>query len=146
MKINSMNNISFKAVIINRKNQSKLQKDTINSVLKNNFFTNKLIDSLENKDTDIVVTANKDGKTVDLYLLTNTDIYGLSYIPYKSNGEKYATKIVPKPENKNNKRNIYMQTALFLNHAKKLNLSDKYNSVKIEELYDEAFNDQSLYG
>ena len=143
MRVNSINNQSFKALIVNRENETHVQRITINRILSNDILTRKLINNLENESsTDIVVSANPDGKTVKLSLSTTTDFLGLNYTPYKANGEKYETTITPTiKNNKINYRNIFMQTALFLKHAEKLDLTTPKNIEEAEKIIDRAFRE-----
>ena len=141
MKINAINNQSFGALIVNGENQTTLQKNTIKNVLRNKFLTKELLNNLdENYSTDIVVTANPDGQTVKLSLLTTTDFCGVKYIPYDKNGKKFETIIKPKTENsKLNKRNIFIQTAVFLRHALKLDLSSEKNIEEVDKIIYDIF-------
>ena len=145
MKISPVKSPSFGEYIINNNNQTAIQKKVINCISRNEALTNDLVDKLEVNDTDIVVTANPDGKTVNLSLLTTIDFLGQSYTPYRSNGKKYETTITPTIQNKKlNQRNIFMQTALFLKHAEKLDLSTPENTEEVEKITDKAFKEQGL--
>ena len=143
MKINSINNQSFKALIVNRDNQTAVQKKIIDNVLSNKFLTEELINNLENEySTDIVVSANPDEKTVDLSLMTTTDFLGFCYTPYDNYGRKFKTNIKPEGNDKKlSKRNIFIQTALFLKHAENLDLSFQKNIDEVDKLTDKVFRE-----
>ena len=77
MKINlASQNCSFKALMIENKPTTDNQRITIKTI--KNFFLNEksYIDMLEDKYTDIYLSANKDKRSVDIKFLTAA---GLSY-------------------------------------------------------------------
>ena len=138
MKIHSINNQAFGTLIINNEEQTPVQKAVIKRVLKNKFLTNKLLNKLEDEYlTDVVVSANPDGRTVDLSLLTTSVFSGFKYIPYDKNGRKYMTTIKPKVDGINvNIRDIFIQSALFFKHILNFDLSSEKNSEEEDKLFE----------
>ena len=95
MKINSVqNNCSFKALMLERKPITRNQKILIKNIASSILDKDCYINLLENKNTDIYISANSDGKTVDLKLLTAA---GLTYnfIPKDDKGELKVNIHVP---------------------------------------------------
>ena len=70
--------------------------------------------------------------TVD-EIIALCDKFDIKYVPYDTYGRKFLTTISTK-DNSINKRNIFIQTALFLKHAAALDLSLEKNMEESDKI------------
>ena len=121
MKIQSKSNCSFNALMLEMKPMSKEQKAIIKHVRNTVLDYKAAVNVLEQVYSDIYISPNSDGKSVDLKLLRAAGLT-YNYIPTDNNGKKLKINIhVPNqtfnmPERlKNNIRirtNKFMQNCL----------------------------------
>ena len=133
MKINPTNNLSFKALVVDNENQTKTQKKIINAVLKNSYLTNELINNLEEMDTDIIITANTDGRSVDLKLETDAFL-GIKYIPFDEKGKPLKKTLAA--ETAQNNYNMFLASSVFFKRAQNLDLSTDKNTEAVSKIFD----------
>lgn len=151
MKINHVsNNCSFKALMLEKKSYTDNQKKIIdgikNTVLKNPYYVNLL----EHKYTDIYISPNDDGQSVDLKLLSAAGLT-YNYVPSDSKGPLKVNLHVPKQCFRDTyeamlklQNNIDIRTRKFINRGIDCLLSRRTipeNQRKLQELENQSTSD-----
>ena len=129
-------NPSFNGILISKGYKSPKQIEIIENITERILehpCESTLVADLEKKNTDIFISANSDGVTADLKLLSHAGLY-YNFIPYSKKGERIAYKIgsllhdkteSKKEVNRNNARvNSFIQQAASLNLETDTNQSE----------------------
>lgn len=135
MRINSVsnNNLSFKALMLEKKKSTQEQKKIIKSAIKAVLDDSYYVTLIEHGYSDIYISPNKDKKSVDLKLLSAAGL-NYNFIPRDEKGEVKVNLHVPDSSFRqgNEKRlenNIKERTLRFM----KRSVSCVLNSVNSNE-------------
>ena len=151
MRINSVsnNNLSFKALMLEKKKatpeQKRIIKSVVNAVLEDSYY----VTLIESRYSDVYISPNKDKKSVDLKLLTAAGL-NYNFTPKDENGEVKVNLHVPESSFKKGNevrfdRNIQERTRRFLKRSVDCIL-DTINSKENDDMrYDlEAISSSDL--
>ena len=84
-------------------------------------------------DTDIIITANPDGRSVDLKLETDAFL-GIKYIPFDENGKPLKKTLAA--ETAQNNYNMFLASSVFFKRAQNLDLSTDKNTEAVSKIFD----------